>query len=118
MRHKLSGRKLGRTSSHRLALFKNQVASLVEHGRITTTLPKAKDLRHFADKMITLAKKGDVHARRQAFSYLKSRDLVKKLFDDLGPRFTNRQGGYTRVYKLGHRKGDGASMAIIEYLAD
>lgn len=118
MRHRKSGRKLGRTTSHRLALFRNMLASLVEHEKITTTLPKAKDLRHFADKMITLAKKNDVPARRQAFSFLRSRDLVKKLFDDLGPKFHDRQGGYTRIYRLGFRAGDAAPMAIIEYLAE
>ena len=116
MRHKLSGRKLNRTSSHRKALFSNLVCSLIEHEQITTTLPKAKDLRHFADKMITLAKKNTLASRRQAIAFLRSNEIVKKLFDTLGKRYEKRNGGYTRVLKAGFRYGDCAPMAVIEYV--
>jgi large subunit ribosomal protein L17 len=114
MRHKLSGRKLGKTSSHRKAMFRNMVTSLFEHERIVTTTEKAKELRPIAEKMITLAKRGDLHARRQALSYMRSKDVVEKLFTDIKDSFADRKGGYTRIVKTGVRKGDAASMAIIE----
>ena len=116
MRHNMSGRKLNRTPSHRKALFSNLVCSLIEHEQISTTLPKAKDLRSFADKMITVAKKDTLAARRQALSFLRSEEAVKKLFDVLGKRYTSRNGGYTRVLKSGLRYGDCAPMAIIEFV--
>ncbi len=114
MRHGKSGRKLGRTSSHREAMFRNMVTSLFEHERIVTTTEKAKELRPIAEKMITLGKRGDLHAKRQALSYMTSRDVVAKLFDEISPQFADRSGGYTRIIKTGIRKGDAASMAIIE----
>lgn len=114
MRHGKSGRKLGRTSSHRQAMFRNMVTSLFEHERIVTTEKKAKELRPIAEKMITLAKRGDLHARRQALSYIQSKDVVAKLFDEIQSQFTDRQGGYTRIIKTGTRQGDAAPMAIIE----
>ncbi len=114
MRHGKSGRKLGRTSSHREAMFRNMVTSLFEHERIVTTEKKAKELRPIAEKMITLAKRGDLHARRQALSYIQSRDVVAKLFDEIQSQFADRQGGYTRIIKTGIRRGDAAPMAIIE----
>lgn len=116
MRHKLSGRKLNRTSSHRKALFSNLANALIEHEQITTTLPKAKDLRSFADKMITLGKKNTLSARRQAISFLRDENSAKKLFEVLAPRYSKRNGGYTRVLKAGFRHGDAAPMAIIEYV--
>ncbi len=114
MRHGKSGRKLGRTSSHRKAMFRNMVTSLFEHERIVTTEKKAKELKPIAEKMITLAKRGDLHARRQALSYIQSRDVVAKLFDQIKSQFADRQGGYTRIIKTGIRQGDAAPMAIIE----
>jgi len=114
MRHGKSGRKLGRTSSHREAMFRNMVTSLFEHERIVTTEKKAKELRPIAEKMITLAKRGDLHARRQALSYIQSKDVVAKLFDEIQTQFADRQGGYTRIIKTGYRQGDAAPMAIIE----
>lgn len=114
MRHGKSGRKLGRTSSHRQAMFRNMVTSLFEHERIVTTEKKAKELRPIAEKMITLAKRGDLHARRQALSYIQSKDVVAKLFDEIQSQFADRQGGYTRIIKTGTRQGDAAPMAIIE----
>ncbi len=114
MRHGKSGRKLGRTSAHRKAMFRNMVTSLFEHERIVTTEKKAKELRPIAEKMITLAKRGDLHARRQALSYIQSKDVVAKLFDEIQSQFTDRQGGYTRIIKTGNRQGDAAPMAIIE----
>ncbi len=114
MRHKKSARKLGRTSSHRDAMFRNMVTSLFEHERIVTTKEKAKELRPIAEKMITLAKRGDLHARRQALSYIRSKDIVEKLFTDIQEQFAERKGGYTRILQTGVRKGDNASMAIIE----
>ena len=114
MRHGKSGRKLGRTSSHRKAMFRNMVTSLFEHERIVTTEKKAKELRPIAEKMITLAKRGDLHARRQALSYIQSKDVVAKLFDEIQGQFADRQGGYTRIIKTGNRLGDAAPMAIIE----
>lgn len=114
MRHRMSGRKLNRTSSHRKAMFSNMVVSLLDHEQITTTLPKAKELRRIADKMITLGKRGDLHARRQALSVIKDNDVVSKLFSELADRYKERNGGYTRVLKAGNRYGDMAPMAVIE----
>lgn len=114
MRHGKSGRKLNRTASHRKAMFANMAAALIKHEQIVTTLPKAKELKPIADKLITLAKRGDLHARRQAISQIRDKDMVKKLFDTLGERYTDRQGGYTRVLKAGFRFGDNAPMAVIE----
>ena len=114
MRHGNANRKLGRTSSHRNAMFRNQLASLIESERIITTLPKAKELRPLAEKLITLAKNDSVHARRQASRQVPDDKLVKKLFETLGPRFSARPGGYTRIMKLGARRGDAAEMAILE----
>ena len=116
MRHKISARKLGRTSSHRDAMFRNMVTSLFEHERIVTTKEKAKELRPIAEKMITLAKRGDLHARRQALSYIRSKDVVEKLFTEIQEQFADRKGGYTRILQTGVRKGDNASMAIIELI--
>lgn len=106
--------KLSRPSDQRRALLRNLVTSLLEHETITTTVTRAKNAARIADKMITLAKRGDLHARRQAMAYLLDEDVVKKLFDVLGPRFAERNGGYTRVVKLGYRQGDGAPMAIVQ----
>ena len=114
MRHLKQGRKLGRTSAHRKALLRNLATALFEHERITTTEPKAKELRRVADKLVTLGKRGDLHARRQALQVVRSTDIVRKLFDDIAPRFAERKGGYTRVLRLGYRAGDAAAMAIIE----
>ena len=114
MRHGMANRKLGRTSSHRNAMFRNQLASLIESERIITTLPKAKELRPIAEKLITLAKIDSVHARRQAFRQVADNELIAKLFDTIGPRFSTRPGGYTRIMKLGARRGDAAEMAILE----
>ncbi len=114
MRHRRSGRKLNRTSSHRKAMFANMAGSLLEHEQITTTLPKAKELRRVADRIITLGKRGNLHARRQVFAILRSEDLVKKLFGTLADRYKERNGGYTRVLKAGFRRGDNAPMAVIE----
>jgi large subunit ribosomal protein L17 len=114
MRHKKSGRKLGRTSSHREAMYRNMVTSLFEHERIVTTREKAKELRPIAEKMISLAKRGDLHARRQALSFIRSKEVVHKLFTDIQEQFADRNGGYTRIIQTGVRRGDAASMAIIE----
>jgi large subunit ribosomal protein L17 len=114
MRHRKAGRKLGRTAAHRKAMLRNMVTSLFEHERIVTTVPKAKEARRVADKMITLAKRGDLHARRQAHSYIQSKDVVAKLFDEIQGQFTDRQGGYTRIIRTGVRQGDAAPMAILE----
>ncbi|NRA86889.1 MAG: 50S ribosomal protein L17 [Rhizobiales bacterium] len=114
MRHRNKGRKLNRTASHRKALFANMAAALIKHEQITTTLPKAKELRAIVDRLITLGKKGDLHARRHAISKLRDKDMAKKLFDVLGPRYEERNGGYTRVLKAGFRYGDNAPMAVIE----
>src|SRR5215469_9309235 len=115
MRHLNAGRKLNRTSAHRKALFKNMVLSLIRHERITTTDPKAKELRRVADRMVTLGKQGDLAARRRAFAALQSHEAVKKLFDEIAPRFKDRNGGYTRVIKFGHRRGDAAMLSVIEF---
>jgi large subunit ribosomal protein L17 len=114
MRHLKQGRKLGRTTSHRKALLRNLATALLEHGRIVTTEPKAKELRRVADKLVTLGKRGDLHARRQALQVVRSNAVVRKLFNDIAPRFAERQGGYTRVLRLGYRPGDAAAMAVIE----
>ncbi|HEX8171192.1 MAG TPA: 50S ribosomal protein L17 [Thermoanaerobaculia bacterium] len=114
MRHGMANRKLGRTSSHRAAMFRNQLASLIDNERIITTLPKAKELRPLAEKLITLAKNDSVHARRQAARQVLDDAAVVKLFDTIGPRFSTRPGGYTRIMKLGARRGDAAEMAILE----
>ena len=116
MRHNNNGRKLGRPTSHRLAMLSNMVGSLIEHERITTTLPKAKEARRLAEKVITLGKKNTLHARRQAFSIVKNETLVKKVFDVLGPRFSARPGGYTRILKAGVRHGDNADVSILEFV--
>lgn len=114
MRHGMSGRKLNRTSSHRKAMFSNMAAALLLHEQIKTTLPKAKELRPVTEKLVTLAKRGDLHARRQAASMLRNDEVVKKLFSVLGERYKDRQGGYTRVLRAGFRYGDAAPMAVIE----
>lgn len=114
MRHRLANRKLGRTSSHRRAMLRNMVTEFIDKERIVTTLPKAKELRSVAEKMITLGKKDGLHARRQALSYIQKKDVVHKLFADVAPRFAQRNGGYTRILKLGIRKGDNAEVAILE----
>ena len=114
MRHGMSGRKFGRTRGHRRAMLANLAAALLKHEQILTTLPKAKDLRPYAEKLISLGKKGDLHSRRQAVSTLRDEKVAKKLFDVLGPRYTERSGGYIRIMKAGYRRGDSAPMAIIE----
>jgi large subunit ribosomal protein L17 len=114
MRHGVAHRKLNRTASHRRAMFANMAASLIEHEQIITTLPKAKELKPIMDKLITLAKRGDLHSRRLAISKIRNKDQVAKLFETLGPRYEERQGGYTRVLKAGFRHGDNAPMAVIE----
>src|SRR5688572_10883480 len=116
MRHGMVNRKLGRTSSHRMAMFRNQLASLIDHERIVTTLPKAKELRPIIEKLITLSKNDNVHARRNAAKLVADETLVAKLFGTLGPRFAERPGGYTRIIKLGSRRGDAAEMAILEFV--
>ena len=116
MRHRNSGRKLNRTASHRKALFANMAAALIKHEQINTTLPKARELRPFVEKLITLGKRGDLHARRVAASKLRDPAMVKKLFDVLAERYEERQGGYTRIIKANFRYGDCAPMAIIEFV--
>ena len=116
MRHARGYRRLNRTHEHRKALFSNMAGSLIEHEQIKTTLPKAKELRPIVEKLVTLAKRGDLHARRQAAAKLKEDKYVSKLFDVLGPRYAERQGGYIRVMKAGFRYGDMAPMAIIEFV--
>jgi len=116
MRHGYARRKLGRTSAHRTAMFANMSASLIKHEQIVTTLPKAKELRPFVEKLVTLAKRGDLHARRQAISKVRDIDQVAKLFATLGPRYKGRPGGYIRVLKAGFRHGDNAPMAVIEFV--
>ena len=114
MRHRKSGRQLNRNSSHRKAMFQNMTVSLLNHEIIQTTLPKAKELRRFAEPLITMARNDSVHKRRVAFSRLRDRDTVTKLFNELGPRYKDRPGGYTRILKSGYRAGDNAPMAYIE----
>ncbi len=115
MRHLKAGRKLGKTTSHRLAMLRNMVTSLIAHERIQTTDAKAKELRRLADKMVTLGKRGDLHARRQALRVVREKDVAQKLFDDIAPRFKGVNGGYTRVVKCGRRNGDNAPVSIIEF---
>jgi large subunit ribosomal protein L17 len=114
MRHRKKGRKLSRTASHKKATMRNMAASLFRHGRIETTTAKAKELRPFAERLITLAKRGDLHARRLAATKIQDRQVLGSLFADIGPRFAERPGGYTRILKLGNRKGDAAEMSLIE----
>ena len=114
MRHRKAGRKLNRTAAHRKAMLRNMVTSLLEHERIVTTVPKAKETRRVAEKMITLGKRGDLHARRQALAYIQSREVVAKLFDELSMQYADRNGGYTRIIRTGNRYGDAAPMAIVE----
>ena len=114
MRHHRSGKKLGRDSAHRKALYSNLAGALIEHGRIKTTEAKAKAVKPIAEQMITLGRRGDIHARRQAIAYLRSQDVVHKLFSDVGPRFADRPGGYSRIVKLGPRQGDAADMVYLE----
>ena len=114
MRHKYSGRKLNRTSSHRTAMFKNMIASLIEYEEIKTTLPKAKELRGFVERLITISKIDTVAKRRIVFSRIRSKEAVSKLFNELGPRFKQRPGGYLRIVKCGYRSGDKAPMAIVQ----
>jgi large subunit ribosomal protein L17 len=116
MRHQKKTIRLGRTAEHRKALLANQVCSLIEHQRIKTTLAKAKAVRPLAEKMVTLGKNGSLHARRTALAVLRQKNMVKKLFDEVAPRSTSRNGGYTRIVKLGQRKSDSASMAFIEWV--
>src|SRR5437868_15337167 len=116
MRHLNSGRKLSRNTSHRRALLRNLVTSFLEHGRLMTTLPKAKEVRPLAEKMITLGKRDNLTARRMVHAYLLKDAIAKKVFDTIAPKFADRKGGYSRIIKLGNRKGDGADMAIIELL--
>ncbi len=116
MQHNRAGRKLGRTTAHRKSLFRNQLSSLITHERIQTTLPKAKDLRPLIEKMVTLGKRGGLHARRLALKTIPEATTVKKLFEEIAPRFKERAGGYTRILKLGRRQGDGAEMAILEFI--
>ena len=116
MRHGNGHRKLGRTSAHRIAMFANMAASLIKHEQIVTTLPKAKELRPVVEKLVTLAKRGDLHARRQAISQIRDVEQVGKLFATLGPRYAERRGGYTLVLKAGFRYGDNAALAVIEFV--
>jgi large subunit ribosomal protein L17 len=116
MRHGKAHRKFNRTAEHRKAMFENMAASLIKHEQIVTTLPKAKDLRPFVEKLVTLGKRGDLHARRQAIAKLQDETIVKKLFDVIGPRYAERQGGYTRVLKAGFRHGDSAPIGVIEFV--
>ena len=118
MRHRAKGRQLSRTSTHKRALLNNMAASLFEHGRVVTTEAKAKELRPIAEKLITLARRGDLHARRLVERRIKDRDTLGKLFSEIGPRFAARPGGFTRILKLGHRPGDGADIARIELLSE
>ena len=114
MKHRIKGKKLNRSSSHRKALFKNMAQAIIKHEQIVTTLPKAKTMKPIIDKLITLGKKGSLHARRQAFSQLRDNNMVSKLFGDLATRYAERQGGYSRVLKAGYRYGDTAAMAVLE----
>ncbi|MGA7827455.1 MAG: 50S ribosomal protein L17 [Geobacteraceae bacterium] len=118
MRHNKSGRRLGRTTSHRVAMFRNMVTSFLNHERIVTTDAKAKELRPIAEKMITLGKKGDLHAIRQAASYIRDKETVTKLFNAIAPRYKERPGGYTRIIKLGIRPGDAAPLSVIELVEE
>lgn len=114
MRHLKSGRKLNRSSAHRKAMFRNMVTSLLLHERVQTTDAKAKELRRWAERMVTLGKRGGLHARRQALAYIRSRQVVKRLFEEIAPRFQDRPGGYTRITKVGLRRGDAAPLSVVE----
>lgn len=118
MRHNKAGKRLGRTTSHRIAMYRNMVTSFLDHERITTTDVKAKELRSIAEKLITLGKKGDLHAMRQAASYIRDKKVVTKLFAAIAPRYTERAGGYTRIIKLGIRPGDNAPLSVIELVEE
>lgn len=118
MRHRVAGRKLSRHTKHRELMFRNMLVSLFQHERIRTTLAKGKELRIWADKMITLAKKGTIHARRLAFARLRNETIVKKLFDEIAPKMKERAGGYTRIYKMGWRLGDGAPLSLVELVTE
>jgi len=117
MRHRVAGRKLSRHTQHRKLMFRNMLVSLLQHERIKTTLAKGKELRGWVDKIITLGKKGTLHARRQAFALLRDEGIVKKLFDKIAPQLKDREGGYTRIYKMGWRQGDGAPLSLIELVS-
>jgi large subunit ribosomal protein L17 len=114
MRHRVAGRKLSRHTQHRELMFRNMLVSLLQHERIRTTLAKGKEFRSWVDRMITLGKKGTLHARRQAFALLRNHEMVKKLFDEIAPKLKHREGGYTRIYKMGWRQGDGAPLSLVE----
>lgn len=116
MRHGFTGRRLGRSASHRKAMFANLAVSLIEHEQIMTTLPKAKDLRPIVEKLVTLGKRGDLHARRQVIAQIGNEAVVKRLFDAIAPRYATRNGGYLRIMKAGFRHGDNAAMAVIEFV--
>ena len=116
MRHQNSGRKLNRTASHRKAMFANMAASLIQHEQIVTTLPKAKEIRPIVEKLVTLGKRGDLHARRQAISQIRDVAVVSKLFDAIATRYASRNGGYLRIMKAGYRHGDNAPLAVIEFV--
>lgn len=118
MRHNKSGRRLGRKTSHRIAMFRNMVTSLLNHERIVTTDAKAKEIRSVAEKMITLGKRGDLHAHRQAAAYIREKSIVTKLFSTIAPRYMDRAGGYTRIIKIGQRLGDAASLSVIELVEE
>lgn len=118
MRHRIAGRKLGRTTSHRVAMLRNLVTSLLEHEKVKTTDAKAKEVRPLAEKLIGLAKRGDLHARRQALSVVRKAEVVKKLFETLSPRYQSRTGGYLRIVKVGYRPGDGAPVSLVELIGE
>ncbi len=118
MRHRVKGRQLSRTASHKKAMLNNMASSLFRHDAVVTTTAKAKELRPFAEKLITLARRGDLHARRQIERRIKDREVLDRLFSEIGPRFASRPGGYTRILKLGFREGDGADVSRIELLAE
>src|SRR3954471_23911282 len=118
MRHQRSGKKLGRDAAHRKALYSNLAGALIEHGRIKTTVTKAKAVKPIAEQMITLGRRGDLHARRQAVAFLRSKDVVHKLFDEVAPRFKDRPGGYSRIIKIGPRPGDAAEMVYLELVGE
>jgi len=118
VRHRVSGRKFGRASGPRRALFRGMVTDLLRHGRITTTEAKAKEVRRFAERMITLGRKGTLHDRRQAAAFITDTKVVNRMFDELGPKFRDRAGGYTRIVRLGLRRGDAAAMAVLELVED
>ncbi|MGZ3557569.1 MAG: 50S ribosomal protein L17 [Thermodesulfobacteriota bacterium] len=117
MRHRVAGRKLSRHTQHRELMFRNMLVSLLQYERIRTTLAKGKELRGWADRIISLGKQGTLHARRRAFALLRDKGIVKKLFDEIAPKFKDREGGYTRVYKLGWRQGDGAPLSLVELVS-